>query len=218
MASSKKSWVPWAIVGGALVGILGLGLAAGNMLQTYDDTIGFEDEAERIAEILQLQPGMDVGDVRAGTGKWTIDMARRIGDGMAYATAGPDPPSVIYDYVADAQINNVTVIVRTPGNAPRLPLECCDATLVRFVYRHFENRQERIARNLWLTSKPGGRLAIIDWQGGSPARNFVPKETVIREVTAQGFELERAIDWAPDVYCLVFRKPEGSASSTADVR
>ena len=216
-SSNKKSWLPWAIVGGALVAILLLGLAAGTMLQTYDDTIYFGEEADRIAEVLHLRPGMDVGDVRAGTGKWSIDMARRIGDGMVYATAGPDPPSVIYEWVANAQVENVTVIVRTPGNAPRLPLECCDATLVRFVYRHFENREERLAPNLWRTSKPGGRLAIIDWQAGSPARNFVPKETVIHEITTQGFELELAIDdWAPDVYCLVFRKPEGSANSTAD--
>lgn len=219
MASSKKTWLPWAIVGGALLIILVLGLAAGNMLQTYDESIGFDEEAERIADILHLKPGMDVGDVRAGTGKWSIDMARRIGDGMAYATAGPDPPRVIYDYVANAQVDNVTVIVRTPGNAPRLPIECCDATLVRFVYRHFENRQERIAHNLWLTTKPGGRVAIIDLQAGSPARNALPKETVTQELTAQGFELEQTIDdWAPDVYCLVFRKPEGSPSSTAGVR
>lgn len=218
MASSKKkSWLPWAIVGGALAVILLLGLAAGNLLQNYDESIGFDEEADRIAEILQLEPGMSAGDVRAGTGKWSVDMARRIGDGMVYATVGPAPASVLYETVASSGVDNVTVIVRTPGDAPRLPLECCDATLVRFVYRHFEHRQERIAHNLWRTSKPGGRLAIIDWQAGAPARNAVPKEVVIQEVTAQGFEFERVIDdWAPDVYCLIFRKPEGSANATAD--
>lgn len=218
MASSdNKSWLRWAVVGGALAAILGLGFAAGNLLQNYDESIGFDEEAHRIAEILQLEPGMSVGDVRAGTGKWSVDMARRIGDGMVYATVGPDPPSVLYQTVANSLVDNITVIVRTPGDAPRLPLECCDATLIRFVYRHFENRQERIAHNLWLTSRPGGRLAIIDWQAGAPARNAVPKEVVIQEVTAQGFEFERVIDdWAPDVYCLIFRKPVGSANATAD--
>ena len=39
------------------------------MLQTYDDSIGFAEEADRIAEVLELEPGMWVGDVRAGTGK-----------------------------------------------------------------------------------------------------------------------------------------------------
>lgn len=43
----------------------------------------------------------------------------------------------------------------------------------------------------------------------APARTVVPKEVVIQGVTAQGFEFEQAIDdWAPDVYCLIFRKRE----------
>ena len=189
------------------------------MLESYDESIGFAGEADRIAEILELEPGMSVGDVRAGTGKWSVDLAQRIGkDGMVYATAGPDPPSVIYETVADAEVDNVTVIVRTPGDAPRLPLQCCNAILVRFVYRDFEDRKQ-IAHNLLRTMKPGGLLAVIDWHAGSPARNAVPKETAIEEITGEGFELVRSIDdWAPSVYCLVFRKPEGSSSSTADAR
>ena len=52
MASSdKKSWLRWAVVGGALAAILGLGFAAGNLLQNYDESIGFDEEANRIAEI-----------------------------------------------------------------------------------------------------------------------------------------------------------------------
>ena len=156
------------------------------MLQTYDDSIGFAEEADRIAEVLELEPGMWVGDVRAGTGKWSVDMARRIGDGMVYATVGPDPPSVIYQTVADSGLDNVTVIVRTPGDAPRLPIECCDATLLRFVYRHFENREGRIAPSLWRTSKPSGLLAIIDWQAGSPSRNASRKRSSSRSSPRKG--------------------------------
>ena len=62
-----------------------------------------------------------------------------------------------------------------------------------------------------------GRVAIIDLQAGSPARNALPKEVVIQELTIQGFELELAIDdWSTDAYCLVFRKPVDTPSSTAD--
>jgi len=181
------------------------------LLETYDENIGFAGEADRIAEILQIRPGMFVGDVRAGTGKWSVDIAERVGpDGMVYATAGPNPPHVIYETVANAGVENVTVIVRTPGDAPRLPIDCCEAILVRFVYRQFENRK-RIARNLAATIKPGGLLAVIDWQAGAPAGTAVPKQTAIAEITSQGFELVRTIDdWAPHVYCLVFKKPERS--------
>ena len=216
---ASTSWRRWALVGSSLVAILALGLLAGSMLETYDENIGFAGEADRIAEVLQIRPGMSVGDVRAGTGKWSVDLARRVGpEGMVYATVGPDPPHVIYETVAEAGVENVTVIVRTPGNAPRLPIECCDAILVRFVYRHFEDRK-RIAHNLMLTMKPGGLLAVIDWQAGAPAGTAVPKETAIEEITGQGFELVQTIDdWAPNVYCLVFRKPlpAETASSGAD--
>ena len=126
---------------------------------------------------------------------------------MVYATAGPDPPSVIYETVAAAGVDNVTVIVRTPGDAPRLPLACCEGILVRFVYRHFDDRQ-RLAHNLSLTIKSGGRLAVIDWHAGSLDGNTVSKETAIAEMAAEGFELAQTIDdWAQGAYCLVFRKP-----------
>ena len=195
-------------MGGALLTVALLGVAAGAMLETYDDNIGFAEEADRIAEILDVGPSISVGDVRAGTGRWSVDLARRVApDGMVYATAGPTPASDIYDTVADAGVENVTVIVRTPGDAPRLPLSCCEAILVRFVYRDFDDRR-LIARNLWRTMKPGGLIAVIDWHAGAPARNAVPKEVALAELREAGFELERIYDdWARNVYCLLLRKP-----------
>ncbi len=209
MASrDTKSLLPWAIVGSAIIVILALGYSAGSMLETYNNDIGFAEEADRIAEILEVRTGIWVGDVRAGTGRWSVDLARRVGaGGMVYATPGPDPPSVIYETVASAGVENVTVILRTPGDAPRLPIGCCEAILVRFVYRHFEDRQ-RLTRSLSLTMKPGGRLAVIDWHAGALDGNTVSKQTAIAEFTADGFELVQTVDdWALGAYCLVFRKP-----------
>jgi ubiquinone/menaquinone biosynthesis C-methylase UbiE len=211
MAAGQRRWVPWAFVLGAFSLTLVLGLAAGSMLENYDENIGFANEADRIAEVLQIQPGMSVGDVRAGTGRWSVDLARRVGEsGTVYATPGPDPASEIYETVAEAGVENVTVIVRTPGNAPRLPLACCDAILLRFVYRSFEDRRliaDSMSRNL----KPGGTLAVIDWHAGTPGRNAVSKETALEELSEAGLELVRVIEeWAPHVYCLVFRRSENT--------
>ena len=95
MASrDTKSLLSWAIVGSAIIVILALGYSAGSMLETYNNDIGFAGEADRIAEILEVRPGISVGDVRAGTGRWSVDLARRVGaGGMVYATPGPDPPA-----------------------------------------------------------------------------------------------------------------------------
>ena len=83
VSSRNKTWFPWAIVCGALSVIAVFGLAAGSMLASYDDSIGFADEADRIADVLEIEPGMSVGDVRAGTGRWSVDLAQRIGEGRS---------------------------------------------------------------------------------------------------------------------------------------
>ncbi len=201
----------WTLVAGALVVILCVGLIAGWMLQGYDENLGFRLEAARIAEELKLRPGMNVGDIRAGSGTWTADMARRVGDeGQVYATAGPTPVHELYETIADAGVDNVTVITKTPGDAGRLPYNCCDAILVRVEYHHFEDRFT-FAATLFKDTKPGGRLMIIDRDESTPvglSGHGISQEQAIEEITSAGFEVERRIDdWEGDLYCLLFRKP-----------
>jgi predicted methyltransferase len=201
----------WTLVAGALVVVLCVGLLAGWMLQGYDENIGFKLEAARIAEVLELRPGMYVGDIRAGAGAWSADMARRVGEeGQVYATAGPSPVHELYQTIADAGVDNVTVITRTPGDTGRLPYNCCDAVLLRWVYHDFEDRYT-FAQTLFKDTKAGGRLMIIDRDEDTPvglSGHGISQEKVIEEITSAGFELERRIDdWEGDTYALIFRKP-----------
>ena len=88
MAGIRKSIVMHVAV--AFLVIMGTGLAAGWLLLRYDESLGFAEEADRIAEVLHLRPGLTVADVRSGSGTWTADIARRIGNtGQVYATVGP---------------------------------------------------------------------------------------------------------------------------------
>lgn len=208
---------------GAIAVTVASGLAGGVFLERYDEERGFQREADLIAQVLELRPGMEVGDVRAGTGKWTADIARRVGEaGQVYATAGPNPPHIIFQTVAQAELDNVTVITRTPGNSSRLPEACCDAVLVRAVYHEFENRPV-IIPNLFSNLRPGGRLAVIDFDEGTPEHlsgHGISRISVINEMSEAGFEVERVIDdWAGNAYCVVFRKPGGPAGrSEAEAR
>ena len=61
-----------ALVATVVLGIFAAGLLSGWVLQRYDEDRGFLDEAERIATVLHLQPGINVGDIRAGSGKWSV--------------------------------------------------------------------------------------------------------------------------------------------------
>jgi predicted methyltransferase len=200
----------------AVVGLIfGAGLLAGWELQRYDAERGFRAEAERIAEVLRLQPGINVGDIRAGTGRWTVAMARRVGpSGQVYATVGPNPAHELLQTVAAGGVDNVSVITRTPGASPRLPLGCCEAILVRAVYHDFTDRHTLLT-SLGQNLKPGGFLAIIDFDEGTPEHaggHGIPRRTVLSEVTGAGFELrETYAHWSGNAYCLVFRRREGEA-------
>ena len=199
------------LVASVVTAIFAAGVLSGWVLQRYDEDRGFLAEAERIATVLRLQPGINVGDIRAGSGRWSVAMARRVGpSGQVYATVGPNPAHELLQTVAEGAVDNVSVITKTPGNAPRLPIGCCEAILVRAVYHEFADRAT-LLKSLRLNLKPGGLVAIIDFDEGTPehaAGHGIARGTVAAEFGAAGFEPALTIaDWSGNAYCLVFRQP-----------
>jgi predicted methyltransferase len=176
-------------------------------------------EADHIAEVLALQPGMWVADVGAGNGEWTQDLAQRVGrDGRVYATeVDEDDVEEIREVADSAGLTNVTTLLGQTDDSG-LPEDCCDAILLRLVYHHFTDPPE-MRRSLFRALRPGGLIAVIDiepqshWPelAGVPDRggHGIPAQTLIEEMAAEGFELvERHEPWEGenDRYCVVFRR------------
>lgn len=228
MVSNRITWRTTGLVTLAIGLTLATGLIAGRFLENYDATIWFELEADRIAQVLEVGTGDSIGDVRAGTGRWSVDLARRVGpDGMIYATAGPTAAHVLFATVAAAQVDNVSVITRTPGENSRLPLGCCNGVLLRHVYRNFSDRVQ-LAAAMSGSVKTGGRVAVIEFLDSgqtSPGltTNRVSPVQVIDEFTSVGFELVELIDdWSTNTYCVVLRRtsapptpPSGRPNATS---
>lgn len=211
-ATGQRSAFAWLT--GAFVVIFAAGLVSGELLQQYDAQLGFEREAALIADELGVRPGMTVGDVRAGTGRWTVYLARRVGAaGQVYATPGPNPEHELLSTIAEAGVDNVSVINRVAGaNQTRLPVECCDAVLLRLVYHRLRDERPGIARGLFTDVQPGGRLAVIDFDAGTPAfqggGHGIAREVVAEDFTRAGFEqIKLSDDWPNGAYCIVFRRP-----------
>ena len=212
MVSNRINWRTTVLVTLAIGLTLATGLMAGRFLQSYDATIWFEFEAARIAQVLDVQPGDTVGDIRAGSGRWSVDLARRVGpEGTIFATAGPTPAHILFATVAAAQVDNVSVITRTPGEHGRLPENCCDGVLLRHVYRNFADRAQ-LAASMSRSVKTDGRVAIIEFLDSgqtSPGltTNRISPVEVIDEFTSAGFELVELIDdWSTNTYCAVLRR------------
>src|SRR5688572_18956630 len=122
-----------------------------------------EIEVPQLVELLELKPGMAIGDVGAGFGAWTMRFSKWTGPaGRVYATdIGAPQLAALRETVKRDQLANVTVVEGAAAST-NLPAGCCDAILVRDAYHHFTAPDEMI-RSLAAALKPGGRLAIIDF-------------------------------------------------------
>lgn len=212
MTHSFRAALAWLT--GAFVVIFVAGLLAGEMLQRYDAQLGFEREADLIVRALDVRPGMTLGDVRAGAGRWTVYLARRVGPtGGVFATPGPNPSHELLQTIADSGLDNISVIGRVEGDdRTRLPAGCCDGVLLRLVYRRLRLDRPGIARGLWADVRPGGRVVVIEFDAGAPGfqggGRGIARDAVVSDFTAAGFELVRVSeDWPNGAYCVIFRRP-----------
>lgn len=178
------------------------------------------DEARRIAEVLEVAPGSRLADLGAGDGRWTFDFAARAGAGGLVIGTEVDADKVesLQREVERRGLVNVQIV---SGDQSRtgLPAHCCSGILVRDVYHHFTNPQAMLA-DLYTALRPGGLVAIIDFEPGSrgmtrpsgvPANrggHGIARKLLIEEMKDAGFTLAIEIeDWGDRRYCLLFRRP-----------
>jgi tRNA A58 N-methylase Trm61 len=178
-------------------------------------------EADRIAEVISLRPGMVVADVGAGDGEWSEELARRVGEeGHVYATeVEEEKTEEIRERAETAGLDNLTVVLGNQ-NESGLPEKCCDAILLRMVYHHFE-QPEAMRSSLRRSLRPRGILAVIDINPQKSWRELpevpdrgghgIEPAELIREMTDEGFRVAaRYEDWNGDEdrYCVVFDRSD----------
>jgi cyclopropane fatty-acyl-phospholipid synthase-like methyltransferase len=190
--------------------------------QLAEERAQAELDAPKLADVLELKPGMTVADVGAGGGAMTVVLGKWIGTGRVFATDIDVPAlTTIREYATREGLTNVTVIEGAPAST-NLPAACCDAIFLRHVYHHIRDHAA-FNKSLQSALKLGGRLAIIDFvprkgselPEGVPANrggHGVPPAVVIAELSEAGLAHARTIDaWPPgdkepDYFLVLFRK------------
>lgn len=181
-----------------------------------------ELDVPKLMQVLELAPGMSVADVGAGAGAMTLALAGALGpSGRVYSTdVNAVQIPVIREQAAARHLDNVIAIVGTQTSTG-LPDACCDGIFARDAYHHFSD-PAAMNRSFAAALKPGGRLAIIDFEpepGSKPPSNVPANRTghgvaatiVEEELRAAGFELVRTIPrWPPgdktDLFFLVLAR------------
>jgi ubiquinone/menaquinone biosynthesis C-methylase UbiE len=166
----------------------------------------------QVIEALNLKPGQAVADLGSGSGYFTRRLVGAVTEtGKVYAI---DVEPEMLRYVEDSLVHthapyNAEFILARADN-PKLPVESVDLIFACNVFHHLEDRATYF-RHARSALKPGGRIAIIDFYHdersgdlGFPKEHLVPQDTVIAEMTAAGYRLEREHSFLPRQYFLEF--------------
>lgn len=206
-------------LGVALVFIAGLAAAAAPPYAPRHDFTRFRDRMEdparvqwqkpaEVVERLHLRRGDRVADVGAGTGYFTVRLARAVGArGRVYAVDIDDSAlRYMRRRFRQEKLPQITVIAGTAAD-PKLPARV-DLIFICDTWHHIDDRvaYARVLRS-YLTN--AGRLVIVDFKPdadpaiGPPKEMRLSPEQITRELQDGGFEVTPEPDFLPLQYVLV---------------
>lgn len=174
------------------------------------------DRAERESEeapskaiaALAIRKGAVVADVGAGSGYYTVRLARVVGpSGRVVATdLQPGMLDLIRQKLSAERLENVSLVQGRAGD-PVLPANTFDLILMVDVYHELASPQVFV-RRLKEALKPDGRLVLIEFRLEDPRVPIrevhkMSVDQVRRELGADGFQIEKVIDVLPWQHIIV---------------
>ena len=165
--------------------------------------------------LLGVKPGLDVADIGAGSGYYTVRLARRVGpQGHVFAE------DVVPDYLdrlarrVDAEgLGGSVTLVRGEPHDPRLAPGSLDLALLVHMY-HEVTQPYGLLWNLRPALRPGARVAVIDARKET-ASHGTPPDLLRCELAAVGYRQTAFYDLQENTYLAVFEPAAGPASPAA---
>lgn len=162
---------------------------------------------------LALRTGERVAEIGAGSGYFTLPVAREVGPtGVVWAV---DVVPEMLDYLARRlrmeKLENVR-LVKASRDDPSLPAGSADTILLVDTLHYVADRTAFAAR-LKTALAPRGRIVIIDYRPkpwaerpwGPPPEQQIPRETIDAEMLEAGFKAVEAFDFLPEQYFVIYR-------------
>ncbi len=208
----------------AVAGVAGVhaqqqpGAKPDHMQHRFDDPAkfakSFDDPARdgwqmpaRVIDALGLKGGMAVADIGAGTGYFSMRLAK-VSPALTVYAVDIEPAMVdhLKHRAAGEQLANV-IPTLAAASSPKLP-KPVDVVLIVDTYHHVGDRVAYF-RNLRQSLTPSGRVAIVDFRkdapDGPPAEFRFTVEQIEAEMKAAGYQLEARHDFLPRQHFLIFR-------------
>lgn len=150
---------------------------------------------DKVLEAIGVRPGMVIGEVGAGRGRYTVHLARGTGpEGRVYAN-DIDAGSLAYlrERCQRDGVGNVVTILGKMDD-PLFPPAGLDLVFMVNTWHHLA-RPVVLLRNLVPALKPGATVAIVehdpDKSGAAFRRESTSRETMLGQAAEAGFEIVR---------------------------
>lgn len=170
----------------------------------------FSNPIQNLSHI-SIDHGMSVVDIGAGSGYYTIEIAKKVGSGgRVYAIdVQRDILERIKNSGATLGLRNIEVIWANAEKigGTKLRESCADRVILSNVLFQIE-KPEDLALELRRILKPNGKLLVVDWggQGAMSPKKIVPAATAQLLFEKAHFILEESFDAGDHHYGLVFKK------------
>ncbi len=172
----------------------------------------FSDPQKNIAE-LNIQDGMKVVDLGAGSGFYAIEAAKKVGSrGLVYAVdVQQELLNKIKNGAALVGLRNIETvwgnIEKIGGTKLRENIADC-VIISNTLFQIAPADRDNLALETKRLLKPGGKLLVVDWMAGSPMspKTLVPRifaEGLFQKV---GFVLEKTFDAGDHHYGIILKK------------
>jgi tRNA A58 N-methylase Trm61 len=170
-------------------------------------------EIDEVVAAIGLRPNEIVADIGAGTGIFSVPLARAVGfDGMVLAVeVDPGFLPIIEQKAREQRVGNVRTVLGEFTD-PKLPRRDVDVAFFHDVLHHIEQR-EAYLRTLATYMPSGSRIVVVDYNGdvpGVPHANqpemLIRPAEVARWMDAAGFSVTREIDMFDDKFFVIYTK------------
>jgi len=155
-------------------------------------------QPDRVIAALELTPAMTVADIGAGTGYFTVRLARAVPAGRVIANdIEPDMVRYLKERAAREGLANIEVVHALPDD-PKLPAGAVDRVLVVDVWHHLGDR---------VAYRAGGRIAVVDFKLdaklGPPKQHRLAPDAIVADLRAAGLSAEVVPVELPEQYIVV---------------
>jgi ubiquinone/menaquinone biosynthesis C-methylase UbiE len=185
-----------------------------------DSTRDEWQKPDAVVQALNFQPGQVVADIGAGSGYFTLRLARAVEPKGTVLAVDVDAGMLDYlrQRLAQNNVKNVQVM-KVPAHDPLLIDGSLDLAFVCNVYHHLEDR-EVYMRKVRKALKPNGRLVIVDFykkEGipvGPPMHMRLSEDEVQKELQTAGLKVTEKLTLLPYQYILIVQATTAASSAS----